>query len=46
MKGLAVYDIEFDAIEKLAEDNDTTTAEIVEMLLCYVEDMKREFNLE
>lgn len=41
MTTITVYDIEADLIEKLAEENDTTVAEIVEeAILCYMETMK------
>ncbi len=42
MKQISVYDIEAEEIEKVAEDNDTTTAEIIEMLMDYLDDMKRD----
>ena len=40
MTNIMVYDIEANEIEKIADINDTTTAEIVEMLMAYVDDMK------
>lgn len=46
MKYITVYDVEADELEKLAEDNDTTIAEIVEMLMEYKDDMKTGFNLK
>ena len=42
---LKVNDIEAEQLEKIADDNDTNVAEIVEMLFEYVEDMKRDNNL-
>lgn len=41
MKSIMVYDIEADELEKIAEVNDTTVAEIVELLMEYAEEMKR-----
>ena len=41
MQKITVYDIEAEQLEKIADDNDTNVAEIVEMLFEYVEDMKR-----
>ena len=45
MKTITVYDTEADAIERLAERNDMTTAEIVEMLIEYKDDMCAENDL-
>ena len=45
MQKITVYDIEAEQLEKIADDNDTNVAEIVEMLFQYVEDMKRDNNL-
>lgn len=45
MQSINVYDVEAKAIQKLAEENDTTTAEIVEMLMSYVNEMKEDYNL-
>lgn len=38
MKNLNVYDIEAEDIEKLAEENDVTIAEVVEALMDAVRD--------
>lgn len=46
MKYITVYDIEADELEKLAEDNETTIAEIIEMLMEYKDDMKTDYNLK
>ena len=46
MQKITVYDIEAEQLEKIADDNDTNVAEIVEMLFEYVEDMKRDNNLK
>ncbi len=46
MMYITVYDTEAEELEKLAEDNDTTIAEIVEMLMEYKDDMKAGFNLK
>lgn len=45
MKKILVYDTEEELIEKIAEDNDITAAEVVEMLIDYVDEMKRANNL-
>ena len=41
MTKILVYDIEASELEKIADANDTTIAEVVEMLMEYVEEMKR-----
>jgi hypothetical protein len=41
MKKILVYDIEADELEKIADANDTTVAEVVEMLMEYAEEMKK-----
>lgn len=46
MKNIMVYDIEAEELGKIADTNDTTVAEVVEMLMDYVEEMKRDYNLE
>lgn len=45
MTKILVYDIEAEELEKIADANDTTVAEIVEMLMEYAEEMKRNNNL-
>ena len=40
MKNILAYDIEAEELEKIADANDTTIAEIVCMLMDYAEDMK------
>lgn len=42
---ITVYDIEAKKLEKIADENDTTIAEVVEMLLEYAEDMKKDNGL-
>ena len=46
MTKITVYDIEAEELEKIAEVNDTTVAEVVEMLMAYAEEMKRSNNLK
>ena len=46
MKKVTVYDIEAEILERTAEINNTTVAEIVEMLMDYFEDMKADNNLQ
>lgn len=41
MTKILVYDIEASELEKIADANDTTVAEVVEMLMEYAEEMKR-----
>lgn len=46
MKNIKVYDIEAKKLEEIADANDTTVAEVVEMLMGYLEEMKRDNNLK
>ena len=46
MKSIMVYDIEADELERIADANDTTVAEVIEMLMAYAEDMKKDNNME
>lgn len=41
-----VYDVEAEELERIADANDTTIAEVVEMLLEYAEDMKKDNSLK
>ena len=41
MTNITVYDIEAEQLDKIADANDTTIAEIVEMLMEYAEEMKK-----
>ena len=45
MRTILVYDIEADELEKIADANDTTVAEVIEMLMEYAEEMKKNNNL-
>ena len=45
MTKITVYDIEAEELEKIADVNDTTVAEVVEMLMEYAEEMKKNNNL-
>jgi hypothetical protein len=45
MKSILVYDIEEDALEKIANVNDTTIAEVIEMLMGYADEMKKDNGL-
>ena len=40
MTNISIYDVEAEQLEKIADANDTTVAEVVEMLCEYVEEMK------
>lgn len=46
MTKITVYDIEAKELEKIADANDTTVAEVVEMLMEYAEEMKESNNLK
>lgn len=45
MMNIAVYDIEAEQLEKIADANDTTVAEVIEMLMDYAEEMKKDNGL-
>jgi hypothetical protein len=45
MRTILVYDIEANELGKIADANDTTIAEVVEMLMEYAEEMKKNNNL-
>jgi len=42
MTNITVYDIEAKELEKIADDNDTNVAEVVEALMQYAEEMKKD----
>lgn len=46
MKSIMVYDNAAEELEKIADANDATTAEIVEMLLEYVDEMRKNYWLK
>ena len=46
MQNILVYDIEAEELEKIAEDNDMTVAEVVEMLMEYAMLMRQENKLK
>ena len=43
MTKITVYDIEAKELEKIADDNDTNVAEVVEALMQYVDEVKKEY---
>ena len=45
MTTITVYDIEANELEKIADVNNTSVAEIIEMLMEYAEQMKNDHNL-
>ena len=45
MTKILVYDVEAEELEKIADANGTTVAEVVEMLMEYAEEMKKSNNL-
>ena len=46
MQHVLVYDIEANELEKIADANNTTVAEVVEMLMEYADEMKKNNNLK
>lgn len=46
MMNITVYDIEAEQLEKIADANDTTVAEVIEMLMDYAEEMKKDNGLQ
>lgn len=46
MERITVYDIEAMELAKIADANDTTVAEVVEMLMEYAEEMKKDNGLK
>lgn len=46
MTKILVYDIEAEDLEKIADMNDISVAEVVEMLMAYAEEMKKDNNLK
>jgi hypothetical protein len=45
MMNITVYDIEAEQLEKIADANNTTVAEVIEMLMDYAEEMKKDNGL-
>ena len=45
MTNITIYDSEAESIERIAEANDMTIAEIVESLCEYIDDMVADFDL-
>ena len=46
MTKVLVYDVEAEELEKIADANDISIADIIEMLMVYAEEMKKDNNLE
>ena len=46
MTKILVYDIEAEDLEKIADTNDIGVADVVEMLMSYAEEMKKDNNLK
>ena len=40
MREIRVYDVEAEAIERICDDNDITEAELIEMLMDYIDEIK------
>ena len=45
MTRVLVYDVEAEDLEKIADANDICIADVVEMLMAYAEEMKKDNNL-
>lgn len=45
MTKITVYDIEAEDLHKIADANDITVADVVEMLMAYAEEMIKDNNL-
>ena len=43
MTKITVYDIEAEALEKIADDNDTNVAEVVEALMEHIDEVKKDY---
>ena len=46
MTKVTVYDIEAEELEKIADVNNTTVAEVVELLMAYAEEMRKDNGLK
>lgn len=46
MTKILVYDVEAEELEKIADANDTSVADVVEMLMAYAEEMRKDNNLK
>ena len=46
MTKVLIYDIEAEELDKIADANDMSIADVVEMLMAYAEEMKKDNNLE
>ena len=46
MTKVLVYDIEAEDLEKIADTNDISVADVVEMLMAYAEEMKKDNDLK
>ena len=45
MTKIMSYDYEANKLEEIAEVNDITVAEVISMLMDYVDEMKKDYNL-
>lgn len=43
MTKITVYDIEAEELEKIADANDTNVAEVVEALMNYIDEVKKDY---
>lgn len=46
MTKILVYDVEAEDLEKIADTNDISVADVVEMLMAYAEEMRKDNNLK
>lgn len=45
MTSITIYDIEAEELEKIADANDTNVAEIINMLMEHIDEVKRDYGL-
>jgi hypothetical protein len=46
MQNILIYDYEADKLEKTADDNDISVAELMEMLIEFIDDCKEAYGLK
>lgn len=46
MTSVTIYDVEAKELEVIADDNDTSVAEIISMLIDYVGEMRKDYGLK
>lgn len=43
MTKITVYDTEAEELEKIADENDTNVAEVIEVLMEYIDEVKKDY---